>query len=307
MWMPQDQAKPLDGRVAIVTGAGRGLGREYALFLASLGAAVVVNDLARGDEVVAEIVAAGGRATAHQGDISRWDVARAMVDTALHTFGALDVLVNNAGLLRVSPVRGLTEEDWDRMLAANLMATVAPIRAAMTYWGSEADAGRPRKASLINTTSETALMGYPGRAAYGAGKAGVANLTVSLAIELAEIGVRVNAVAPRARTEMTQQTEQVRQMMARPADAGALDVWDARHVAPLVGYLALPDCPVTGEIFQAAGGEITRYYGWRRGPSITTTEPWTLEDMLRRIPTIVGDPEEGGDGALRASMAAALR
>lgn len=307
MWMPQDQAKPLDGRVAIVTGAGRGLGREYALLLGTLGAAVVVNDLARGDEVAAEIVAAGGRATAHQGDISRWEVARAMVDTALHTFGALDVLVNNAGLLRVSPVRGLTEEDWDRMLAANLMATVAPIRAAMTYWGSEADAGRPRKASLINTTSETALMGYPGRAAYGAGKAGVANLTVSLAIELAEIGVRVNAVAPRARTEMTQQTEQVRQMMARPADAGALDVWDARHVAPLVGYLALPDCPVTGEIFQAAGGEITRYYGWRRGPSITTTEPWTLEDMLRRIPTIVADEEEGGDGALRASMAAALR
>jgi NAD(P)-dependent dehydrogenase (short-subunit alcohol dehydrogenase family) len=307
MWMPQDQAKPLDGRVAIVTGAGRGLGREYALLLGTLGAAVVVNDLARGDEVAAEIVAAGGRATAHQGDISRWEVARAMVDTALHTFGALDVLVNNAGLLRVSPVRGLTEEDWDRMLAANLMATVAPIRAAMGYWGREADAGRPRKASLINTTSETALMGYPGRAAYGAGKAGVANLTVSLATELAEIGVRVNAVAPRARTEMTQQTEQVRQMMARPADAGALDVWDARHVAPLVGYLALPDCPVTGEIFQAAGGEITRYYGWRRGPSITTTEPWTLEDMLRRIPTIVVDQEEGGDGALRANMAAALR
>jgi NAD(P)-dependent dehydrogenase (short-subunit alcohol dehydrogenase family) len=176
-----DQEKPLEGRVAIVTGAARGLGREYALLLGSLGAAVVVNDLASGADVAAEIVAAGGRATVHQGDIARWDIARAMIDTALDAFGQLDVLVNNAGILRVSPVRGLSEEDWDRMISANLMATVAPIRAAMTYWGNEADAGRARAASLINTTSETALMGYPGRAAYGAGKAGVANLTVSLA------------------------------------------------------------------------------------------------------------------------------
>jgi NAD(P)-dependent dehydrogenase (short-subunit alcohol dehydrogenase family) len=300
-------ADPLSGRVAVVTGAGRGLGRGYALLLASLGAAVVVNDLARSGDVVDEIKGAGGQAAAHDGDISRWDIAREMIDTAVETFGALDVLVNNAGLLRVSSVRGLTEEDWDRMLAANLMATVAPIRAAIAYWGKEADAGRPRKASLINTTSETALMGYPGRAAYGAGKAGVANLTVSLATELAEIGVRVNAVAPRARTEMSQQTEQVRQMMAPPSDAGALDTWDPRHVAPLVAYLALADCPLTGEVFQAAGGEITRYYGWRRGPQITSTRPWTLDDMLERIPTMVEDHEEGGDAALRAQMAAALR
>jgi NAD(P)-dependent dehydrogenase (short-subunit alcohol dehydrogenase family) len=302
-----DQDKPLDGRVAIVTGAARGLGREYALLLGSLGAAVVVNDLASSANVAAEIVAAGGRATVHQGDIARWDVARAMIDTALDAFGQLDVLVNNAGILRVSPVRGLSEEDWDRMISANLMATVAPIRAAITYWGNEADAGRARSASLINTTSETALMGYPGRAAYGAGKAGVANLTVSLATELAEIGVRVNAVAPRARTEMTQQTETVRRMSAPPADPSALDGWDARHVAPLVAYLALEDCPLTGEIFQAMGGKIIRYHGWRRGPEITSTEPWTLDDMRRLIPTIAQDKDEGGDGALRANLAAALR
>jgi hypothetical protein len=135
----------------------------------------------------------------------------------------------------------------------------------------------------------------------------VANLTVSLATELAEIGVRVNAVAPRARTEMTQQTETVRKMSAPPADPSALDGWDARHVAPLVAYLALADCPLTGEIFQAMGGKIIRYHGWRRGPEITSTQPWTLEDMRRLIPTIAQDKDEGGDGALRANLAAALR
>jgi NAD(P)-dependent dehydrogenase (short-subunit alcohol dehydrogenase family) len=304
--MNVDVNGPLAGRTAIVTGAARGLGREYALMLASLGANVVVNDLSGAEKVVSEIRAARGQAAAHEGNIAGWSVAREMIETAISGFGGLDVLVNNAGMLRVSHVLDLSEEDWDNMLAANLTATVAPIRAAMTYWARESRAGRQRRASLINTTSETALVGHPGRAAYGAGKAGVATLTLSLAVELEEIGVRVNAVAPRARTEMSQQTAHVRAMMEKTG-GGKLDSWDPAHVAPLVAYLALPDCTVTGEVFQAAGGEVTRFTTWHRAAGMTTDQPWTLEDMRNGIPKLLGDGDDAAVIEKKRSLMAALR
>jgi NAD(P)-dependent dehydrogenase (short-subunit alcohol dehydrogenase family) len=297
---------PLAERSVIITGAARGLGREYALMLASLGANILVNDLAGAGNTVSEIREAGGKAVAHEGNIADWRIAREMVDAAIGAFGGLDVLVNNAGTLRVSHVLDLSEEDWDRMLAANLMATVAPIRAAITYWADEAKAGRDHRASLINTTSETALVGNPGRAAYGAGKAGVATLTLSLALELEEIGVRVNAIAPRGRTDMSSQTAHVREMMAPPG-GGALDTWDPVHVAPLVAYLSLPDCPINGEVLQAAGGQITRYAPWQAAAGMTSDRPWTLDDMITGIPKLLEGVDAGEVMEKKRSLLAALR
>lgn len=295
------QSQGLAGRVAAISGAGRGLGREYALLMARMGAAVVVNDLAGAPAVVEEILAEGGQAVANESNIATWSGAREMIQLAVDTFGKLDILVNNAALLRVIPARQMTEGDWEEQLAANLMTTIAPIHAVIAHWNRRTEAGETHiGGSIINTTSENALAAYPGRPAYTTGKAGVAALTLGLAQELQPIGVRVNCICPRARTPMSQQQQYVIDMMRKPDDPDALDRFDPKEVAPLVAYLAKSECPVSGTVLRVYGGSVIRFDGWRRGPELKTAKPWTVEDLEQRLDQILADRPEGGDAELRA-------
>ena len=209
-----------DGRVAIVTGGGRGVGRAYALMLASQGAKVVVNDLgasANGvgvdlspaQEVVNEIVAAGGEAIVNGSDVSNWAEAQAMVQGAVDHFGHLDVLINNAGILRDRMMVNMTEDDWDSVIKVHLKGTFAPAHHAANYWRSESKAGRQRDARIINTSSGSGLFGNIGQANYAAAKGGIASFTLVIARELARIGVTANAIAPRAQTRMTENLREV--------------------------------------------------------------------------------------------------
>ena len=233
-----------EGRVAIVTGAGRGLGREHALELARQGAKVVVNDLGTSgagegassgpaEEVVSLIKEMGGEAVANPDDVADFEGARRMVAQAVETFGALDVLVNNAGFLRDRMLVNTSEEEWDAVVRVHLKGHFAPLRHAASYWRDEAKAGRPRAARIINTSSGAGLQGSIGQGTYSAAKAGIAGLTLVAAAELGRYGVTVNALAPAARTRMTEAA--FAETMARPDDG--FDAMDPANVSPVVAWL----------------------------------------------------------------------
>ncbi|WP_044378110.1 SDR family oxidoreductase [Streptomyces noursei] len=272
------------GRVAAVTGAGRGLGRAHALALAAEGAAVVVNDLgvtadgagASGgpaQQVVEEIRAHGGQAVAHTGDITTDDGARSLVTTALDTFGRLDALVNNAGFLRDRMLVNLAEEDWDAVMRVHLKGHFLPLKHAAAHWRAEAKAGRTPDARVINTSSGAGLQGSVGQGNYSAAKAGILGLTLVAAAELGRYGIQVNALAPAARTRMTEQT--FADTMAAPTD-GDFDAMAPENVSPLVVWLASADSAgVTGRVFEAEGGRITVMEGWRPGPTADKGARWT--------------------------------
>ncbi|MFB6608641.1 SDR family oxidoreductase [Streptomyces noursei] len=272
------------GRVAAVTGAGRGLGRAHALALAAEGAAVVVNDLgvtadgagASGgpaQQVVEEIRAHGGQAVAHTGDITTDDGARSLVTTALDTFGRLDALVNNAGFLRDRMLVNLAEDDWDAVMRVHLKGHFLPLKHAAAHWRTEAKAGRTPDARVINTSSGAGLLGSVGQGNYSAAKAGILGLTLVAAAELGRYGIQVNALAPAARTRMTEQT--FADTMAAPTD-GDFDAMAPENVSPLVVWLASADSAgVTGRVFEAEGGRITVMEGWRPGPTADKGARWT--------------------------------
>lgn len=272
------------GRVAAVTGAGRGLGRAHALALAAEGAAVIVNDLgvtadgagASGgpaQQVVEEIRAHGGQAVAHTGDITTDDGARSLVTTALDTFGRLDALVNNAGFLRDRMLVNLAEDDWDAVMRVHLKGHFLPLKHAAAHWRTEAKAGRTPDARVINTSSGAGLLGSVGQGNYSAAKAGILGLTLVAAAELGRYGIQVNALAPAARTRMTEQT--FADTMAAPTD-GDFDAMAPENVSPLVVWLASADSAgVTGRVFEAEGGRITVMEGWRPGPTADKGARWT--------------------------------
>ncbi|MFJ6988581.1 MULTISPECIES: 3-oxoacyl-ACP reductase [unclassified Streptomyces] len=260
------EAPPLKGRAAIVTGAGRGLGRAEALELARLGAAVVVNDLGRpgrdgsgaasagpAEEVVREIRAAGGTALAHTGDVADFEQARAVVALAVSEFGTLDVLVNNAGILRDRMVFSMTEDEWDTVLRVHLKGHFATTRFAAAHWRERAKAtGGPVYGRIVNTSSEAFLAGSAGQPNYAAAKGGIVGLTTSTALALAKYGVTANVICPRARTRMT---EDVFAGAHRPAEG--LDPLAPEHVAPLVGYLASPAAArINGQLLVVHGGMV---------------------------------------------------
>ncbi|MFB6838750.1 SDR family oxidoreductase [Streptomyces sp. NPDC056361] len=272
------------GRVVIVTGAGRGLGRAHALAFAAEGAKVVVNDLGVGldgtgsgtgpaQQVVDEITASGGEAVAHGADIATTDGAASLIATALDTFGRLDTLVNNAGFLRDRMLVNLDEDDWDAVMRVHLKGHFLPLKHATAHWRAETKAGRTPEARVINTSSGAGLLGSVGQGNYSAAKAGIIGLTLVAAAETARYGVQINAIAPAARTRMTERT--FADTMAAPT-GDAFDAMAPENVSPLVVWLgSTASAGVTGRVFETEAGRITVMHGWRPGPTADKGARWT--------------------------------
>jgi len=278
----------LEGRVAIITGAGRGLGREHALLFAAEGAKVVVNDLGgdmRGEggdlspaqQTVADIEAMGGAAVVNGENVADWAGAERMVQQAIDAFGDLHVLVNNAGILRDRVIINMTEDEWDVVVNVHLKGHFAPTHHAAVYWREQAKAGKEVKASIIHTTSTSGLFSNPGQANYDAAKSGIATLSQVCAKELSRYGVRSNAIAPGARTRLTESTPGLSEHVKPPAEG--FDVWDPANVSPFVAYLATADCPVTGECFMVQGGTVQRTQTWTRAEKIEKDDRWTVKEL----------------------------
>ncbi|HEY5251902.1 MAG TPA: SDR family oxidoreductase [Acidimicrobiales bacterium] len=289
----------LDGRVAIITGAGRGIGREHALLFASEGAKVVVNDLGgavdgSGDDrtaaqqVVDEIKAMGAEAVANDDDIADWEGGRRLVASAIEAFGDLDVLVNNAGILRDKMLVNMAEEDWDSVIHVHLKGHFIPTRHAAAYWREKVKDGREVHAAIVNTSSTSGLLGNPGQTNYGAAKAGIAAFTVIAAQELSRYGVRVNAIAPAARTRMTEQTPGLGDIVKAPTDPAKFDIWDPANISPLVAYLSTESCPLTGKVLFVQGGQVRLFQNWTMTETLDKKDRWTVAELAERLPGVVG-------------------
>jgi NAD(P)-dependent dehydrogenase (short-subunit alcohol dehydrogenase family) len=295
-------AKLCEGRIVVVTGAGRGIGREHALSLARHGAHVVVNDLggavdgSGGDaspaqQVVKEIEALGGKAVANGDDISSFDGAERLIKTAVETFGDLHGVVNNAGILRDRMMANMSEAEWDAVIKVHLKGTFSPSHFAAAYWRDQSKAGKPVDGRIINTTSVSGIYGNIGQANYGAAKAGIAAFTVITALELARYGVTVNAVAPVALTRMTEN------LQPTPPTDEEREAQSPRWIAPIVTWLASAESKgVTGRVFEASGRSFAVAEGWVRGPSHSPVDDPTrlgpiVEELLGKA-----RPNSGMDG-----------
>ncbi len=279
--------RSLDGRVAIITGAGRGLGREHALLFAAEGARVVVSDLGdAAEETAAEVRASGGEAVASTASITTWDGGQALVATAVDTFGRLDVLVNNAGILRDRMLVSMSEQEWDDVVDVHLKGHFIPTRFAAAYWREQVKAGEAVQASIIHTSSTSGLLGNPGQTNYGAAKAGIGSFSIICAQELARYGVRSNCIAPAARTRLTEATPGLGEMVAAPADG--FDLWDPANVSPLVAYLATEGCDITGRTFFVQGGTVRMMVPWQMGERLERDTRWSVAELAEELPGIVG-------------------
>jgi NAD(P)-dependent dehydrogenase (short-subunit alcohol dehydrogenase family) len=278
----------LEGRVAIITGAGRGIGREHALLFAREGAHVVVNDLggtpdgtgadaSPAEEVVAEIQAIGGEAVANHDDVADAEGADSLVQQAIDTYGALHVLVNNAGILRDRMVFSMTDAEWDAVIRVHLRGHFMPTRAAARYWRQRSKDGDPLKASIINTTSTSGLLSNPGQTNYGAAKTGIATLTEICQKELWRYGVRANAIAPAARTRLTAPLGG----MGEAPETG-FDRMAPENISPFVAYLATEDCPIGGKVFFVFGGTVQLFQPWTVVDTITTEGAWSVDALAEQ-------------------------
>jgi NAD(P)-dependent dehydrogenase (short-subunit alcohol dehydrogenase family) len=285
----------LEGRVCAITGAGRGIGREHALLFASEGAKVVVNDLGGATDgsgsdasaagaVVDEIVASGGSAVASTDDVSSWDGGRSLVSAAVEAFGRLDVLVNNAGILRDAFIGSMSEEQWDAVIQVHLKGHFVPLRHAVDHWKARTKAGEEVRAAVINTASPSGtFMPNPGQANYGAAKAAIAALTQVAAAELGRYGVRVNGIAPAARTRLTVDVPMIGELVKAPDDPNAFDPFHPRHISPLVAWLASEGCRETGRMFAVQGTAIQPMTGWTLGGAIHTDGDWTIDNIAEQL------------------------
>jgi NAD(P)-dependent dehydrogenase (short-subunit alcohol dehydrogenase family) len=296
----------LDGRVAVISGAGRGIGREHALLFAAEGASVVVNDLGGSNsgegadagpahDVVAEITAAGGTAVANTENVATWAGAKSLVQQAVDQFGGLDVVVNNAGILRDGFIATLSEQDWDAVIAVHLKGHFAVLRHAAEYWKARSKAGEQPIASVINTASGSGTtIPNAGQANYGSAKAAIAAMTLVAADELERYGVRVNAIAPIARTRLTLATPGMGALMTEPDD-GEVDLFGPQNISPLVAFLATERCPVTGRVYAVQGGAISQLAGWRDVDTLETDGLWRIDDIAARLPSLgAAAPQLGG-------------
>ena len=285
----------LAGRVAVVTGGARGIGREHALLLAAEGARVVVNDVDAepAQAVVDEIVAAGGEAVAAPGDVSSWETGEALIGFAVGAYGDLHVLVNNAGNVADRFLPNMTEQEWDDVIRIHLKGHFVPTRWAAAWWREQAKAGRQVQASVVCTTSTSGLLGNPGQSNYGAAKAGIAAFTVIAAAELGRYGVRVNAVAPLARTRLTESVPGLAEAVAPPADPAGFDVWHPGNVSPLVAWLASAGCSVTGRVFLAHGGKVQLFRPWSLEGAVEKEGRWTAAELGQAMPGLLREPDGG--------------
>jgi NAD(P)-dependent dehydrogenase (short-subunit alcohol dehydrogenase family) len=280
----------LDGKVAIVTGAGRGIGREHSLALARAGAAVVVNDLGAtlagegadetpAEQVVAEIEALGGRAVANGANVASFDDAEALVRQAVETFGRLDILVNNAGITRDRMLVNMTEDEWDSVVAVHLKGHFAPTRHAAAYWRERSKAGEDVRARIINTSSPSGVFGNVGQVNYGAAKAGIAGFTLIAAQELARYGVTVNCLAPNARTRMTEAA-----FGEIPVPEDGFDAMDPANMSPIAVALCADEAQnVTGQCFFVYGGAVNVLRGWDAGELFARDDRWDADDFLAQL------------------------
>jgi NAD(P)-dependent dehydrogenase (short-subunit alcohol dehydrogenase family) len=299
----------LSGKVAIVTGAGRGIGRAHALALARAGARIVVNDLggslagegadlSPAQQAVEEIAAAGGEAVADGENVADFEGARRLVEHALAAFGRLDVLVNNAGILRDRMLVNMTEAEWDAVIAVHLKGHFAPTRHAAAHWRGRAKAGEEVRARVINTSSPSGVFGNVGQANYGAAKAGIAGFTIIAAQELARYGVTVNCLAPNARTRMTEETFE----MDAPPDG--FDPLDPANISPIVVALCADEAQaITGQCFHIWGGAVNALQGWSAGELFQTGERWDADELLAALRDRY--PDGAAPGGMIASMQAA--
>ncbi len=282
----------LDGRVAIITGAGRGIGREHSLFFASEGAKVVVNDLGGTNDgtgadvtpaqsVVDEIKALGGEAVANGDNVADWQGAQNLINTAIETFGDLDILVNNAGILRDRVIVNMTEAEWDAVIAVHLKGHFAPTRWAAAYWREQHKAGVTKPRNLVHTSSTSGLFSNPGQANYGAAKTGIATFGQIAAKELIRYNVKSNTIAPGARTRLTLATPGLEDIM-KPKE-GAFDQWDPGNISPLVAYLGSADCVFNGETFLVQGGNVTMIESWSRGAEVNQDAKWTVPELAKAL------------------------
>ncbi|MFM7756758.1 MAG: SDR family oxidoreductase [Actinomycetota bacterium] len=282
----------LEGRVAIITGAGRGLGREHALLFAAEGAKVVVNDLGgtndgTGNDItpaqqtVADIEAMGGQAIVNGENVADWDGAARLVQSAIDAFGDLDILVNNAGILRDRVLVNMSEAEWDAVIAVHLKGHFAPTRHAAAYWREQAKAGVTKPRNLVHTSSTSGLFSNPGQSNYGAAKSGIATFSKICAKELSRYTVKSNAIAPAARTRLTLATPGLEDVMA-PKE-GAFDMWDPANVSPVVAYLSSEKCAFNGETFFVQGGQVTRVQSWTMAEEIDQNDRWTVDGLAQAM------------------------
>ena len=278
----------LEGRVAIITGAGRGIGREHALLFAAEGAKIVVNDLGGANdgsgtdvtpaqETAAEIRSRGGEAIVNGDNVADWEGAQRLINSAIEAFGDLDILVNNAGILRDRVLINMTEEEWDAVIAVHLKGHFAPTRWAAAYWREQTKAGVDKPRNVVHTSSTSGLFSNPGQANYGAAKSGIATFSQICAKELVRYGVKSNCIAPGARTRLTLATPGLEDIMAPKENA--FDMWDPANISPLVAYLSTADCAFNGETFFVQGGNVTRVDTWAMGDKVEQDERWTVEGL----------------------------
>ena len=305
----------LAGKVAIVTGAGRGIGRAHSLALAEAGAKIVVNDLGGSlagegtdqtpaQQVVHEIEAQGGEAVANGENVADFAGAERMIRQAVDRFGRLDILVNNAGILRDRMLVNMTEEEWDAVIAVHLKGHFVPTHFAAAYWRERAKAGDEVKAAVVNTSSTSGLFSNPGQANYGAAKSGIATLTEIAAQELQRYGVTVNCLAPNARTRMTESAFEL------PDHAGDFDPLDPANMAPVVVALCADEAQnITGQVFHVWGGAVNALQGWRAGEHFASNEKWNadalLAELVDRFPA--GAAPDGMAAGMQAAGGRSLR
>jgi NAD(P)-dependent dehydrogenase (short-subunit alcohol dehydrogenase family) len=300
----------LEGRVAIITGAGRGIGRDHALLFAAEGAKVVVNDLggdmhgegenrAPAQQVVDEIQEMGGEAVANTDSVADWDGAKRLVDLAIETFGDLHVLVNNAGILRDRMLVNMSAEDWDSVIEVHLRGHFCPTRHAAAYWREQSKEGKQVNAAIVNTSSTSGVLGNAGQTNYGAAKGGIAMFSIICAMELERYGVRSNAITPMARTRLTEATPGMEDMIAAPEDASKFDAWDPANVSPLVAFLSTADCPFNGETFFIGGDRVARYTPFTIAEKISNDgERWTVEGLAKAASKLQPKERRGGPGEI---------